>query len=101
LSLSEGFSNLPSYAYIISMEKEYFRPKEIEAVFGIKAVTVRYYFKIGVLKGAKVMGSLLINARDLREKIQRVEAGEPSQIVFSSRSNLVITSKIKGGNDDL
>lgn len=77
--------------------KEYLRPKQIEETFGMKAVTARYYFSRGILKGAKILGTVYINAADLRSRMQRVEAGEPSEIVFSvpESSNLVVASKYK------
>jgi hypothetical protein len=64
------------------MKKEYYRPSEIEQAFGIPAVTARYYFHAGILKGAKIGSIILINGDDLRARLAQVEAGAPSDAVF-------------------
>jgi predicted site-specific integrase-resolvase len=77
-------------------DKEYFRPKEIEQVFGIKAVTVRSWFSKGILKGARLGKIILINADDLRDKIKRIEAGEDHRNVFSCQSHFGCRAPEKG-----
>lgn len=64
------------------MTKEYYRPKEVEEVFGIPRKTVTYLFNKGVLKGCKIGKMIFINAVELRNRMLRVESGEPSEIVF-------------------
>jgi hypothetical protein len=64
------------------VKKEYYRPAEIEQAFGIPAVTARYYFHAGILKGAKIGSIILINGDDLRARLSQVEAGVPSEMVF-------------------
>lgn len=66
-------------------EIEYYRPFQVEAIFGISQPTIRNYVRWGYIKGisnGKTM--VLINAADLREKLKRVESGEPWEHVFYS-----------------
>jgi hypothetical protein len=80
----------------MSEEKEYYRPKEIEQIFGIKAVTVRSWFSKGVLKGAHLGKIILINASDLRDKIKQIEAGEDYRNIFSLQSHFGCRAPEKG-----
>ncbi len=67
------------------MEPEYYRPFQVEAQFGISEATIRNYVRWGYVRGVsngKTM--VLINAADLREKLKRVEDGEPWSHVFCS-----------------
>jgi predicted site-specific integrase-resolvase len=78
------------------IKKAYYRPKEIEQVYGIKSVTVRAWFSKGILTGARIGKLILINGDDLRDKIRRIEEGEDSRNVFFSKSHFGRRAPQKG-----
>jgi excisionase family DNA binding protein len=71
------------------MNQEYIRPSQATAIFGIKADTARRWFSQGRMPGARIGKTILINATELRARIQRVESGEPWELVFSPQASLI------------
>lgn len=63
-------------------EREYLRPAEVYELYGIKPVTVRAWLSQGRITGISSPRLILINHADFRDRLKKVESGEPWDVVF-------------------
>lgn len=67
------------------MEKQWYNPQQIEEVFGIRAGTVRAWYRQGRVSGMRIGRSVLIDAGDLHAKLAKVKAGQDWSAVFKRK----------------